>query len=660
MKQTTIPKRSEVARGDKWNLDSLFADDDAWNAGLADFKTRAAKVNAFRARLTATTPATGTAPDARADADLADALAQCLAALSDAERLAERLGNYAFLQKSADEGDAANLDRVGRYMMAASAFEAETSWLVPAIQALPENRLREWAGCAPAGEMTDSAPAGDANDSGTKTANSRESAGTHAPAKTPASENANPRFADYRVWLEKLLRLKPYILSEKEERILALQIESHGTPSQAFSVLTNVDLDFGTVNTADGPQPLSQTTFTSFLENPDRAVRKEAYEKFYATYDAHKNTIATLYSGSVNQDVALARIRGYSSARAMELFPDRVNEAVYDNLVATVRANLAPLHRYYALRKKVLKVDELRHWDVYVPLVADVKRVTPYAEAVDLVAEAVAPLGSEYVDTIRSGLLGGWVDRYENKGKRSGAFSSGGYEGSPYILLNYKEEVLRDVFTMAHEGGHSMHSHYSARSNPFMSYNYTIFEAEVASTFNEDLLFRHLLKTATDKKMKAYLLCNRASDILATLYRQTMFAEYENTTHALVESGTPLTSELLRSEYRKLLEAYFGPEMVFEETSDLEGLRIPHFYNAFYVYKYATGISASLALAERVSSGGTAERDDYFKFLKSGGSRYPIDALNVAGVDMATPAPVEAACRSFAKILDELEKTLEA
>ena len=646
MKQTTIPKRSEVVQSDKWNLDSLFTDDTAWNAGLADFKTRSGRVNAFRARLTAQAPAPGTTPDATAAADLADALALCLDALSDAEQLAERLGNYAFLMKSADEGDAANLDRVGRYMMAASAFEAETSWLVPAIQALPEKLVREWAGCAPSGESTDGPDS--------KTDGARENAET--PAKTPAS--GDPRFADYRVWLEKLLRLKPYILSEKEERILALEIESHQTPQTAFSVLTNVDLDFGTVNTAEGPKPLSQTTFTTFLENPDRAVRKEAYEKFYATYDAHKNTIATLYSGSVNQDVAMARIRGYASAREMELFPDRVSEAVYDNLVSTVRANLAPLHRYYTLRKKVLGLDELRHWDVYVPLVANVTRVTPYAEAVDLVAAAVAPLGGEYVDTIRSGLLGGWVDRYENKGKRSGAFSSGGYEGSPYILLNYKEEVLRDVFTMAHEGGHSMHSHYSARGNPFMSYNYTIFEAEVASTFNEDLLFRHLLKTTTDPKMKAFLLCNRASDILATLYRQTMFAEYENTTHALVESGTPLTSELLRAEYRKLLEAYLGPEMVFEETSDLEGLRIPHFYNAFYVYKYATGISASLALAERVSSGGKAERDDYFKFLKSGGSRYPIDALKVAGVDMASPAPVEAACRSFAKILDELERTL--
>jgi len=224
--------------------------------------------------------------------------------------------------------------------------------------------------------------------------------------------------------------------------------------------------------------------------------------------------------------------------------------------------------------------------------------------------------------------------------------------------MNYKEDVLRDVFTLAHEGGHSMHSWYSARNNPFMSYNYTIFEAEVASTFNEDLLFRHLMKTSDDPKMRAFLLSTRASDILATLYRQTMFAEYEHTAHALVESGTPLTADLLRAEYRKLLEAYFGPAMVFEEASDLEGLRIPHFYNAYYVYKYSTGISASLALAERVCSGGKAEREDYFAFLKSGGSRYPIDALRVAGVDMESPAPVEAACRSFASIVDELERTL--
>jgi len=600
MKQTTIPARSEVAPGDTWNLASLFESDEQWNGELARFSGLAAAVNAFK-------PAFAS-PDKLSAGTFAD----CLDAYAQAQQLGEKLSNYAFLKKSADESDAANLDRFGRYMMAASAFEAETSWLVPALQTIPDS----------------------------------------------LAKSADARLEAYRVWLDKLLRLKPYILGEKEERILALKIEGDQAPRTAFSALTNVDMDFGTVDTKDGPKPLSQTTWSRLMEDPDRAVRKDAYLKFYAAFDAHKNTIASLYAGSVNQDVALARIRGYESARAMALFPDKVDETVYDNLVSTVRSNLDALHRYYALRKRVLGLDELRHYDVYVPLVQAVKQTTPYEDAVGLIGKAVAPLGDEYVQTLTKGLLGGWVDRYENRGKRSGAFSSGGYEGDPYILMNYKDEVIRDVFTLAHEGGHSMHSWYSARSNPFMSYNYTIFEAEVASTLNEDLLFRHLLKHAGSAQMRAYLLSTRASDILATLYRQTMFAEYEHRTHALVESGTPLTAELLRSEYRKLLEAYFGPLMQFEEQSDLEGLRIPHFYNAFYVYKYATGISASLALAQRISNGGKSERDDYFRFLKSGGSRYPIEALRVAGVDMLSPEPVEAACAEFARIVAELDAAL--
>ncbi|HAH61934.1 MAG TPA: oligoendopeptidase F, partial [Treponema sp.] len=264
-----------------------------------------------------------------------------------------------------------------------------------------------------------------------------------------------------------------------------------------------------------------------------------------------------------------------------------------------------------------------------------------------------------YTDRLCAGLKGGWADRYENKGKRSGAFSSGVYTGNPFILLNYKEDVIRDVFTMAHEGGHSMHTWYSVHANPYMQYNYTIFEAEVASTFNEELVFEYLLKRAGSDDMKAYLLAMRAGDILATLQRQTMFAEYELKTHELVESGTPLSAEVLRRTYRTLLEQYFGPEMHFESNSDMEGLRIPHFYNAFYVYKYATGISAALALAKRVLGGGTAERNDYFKFLKSGGSRYPIESLKVAGVDMEQTAPVQAACDTFAGMVNQLETLLK-
>lgn len=598
MKHSTIPTRAEVSPGDCWNLDSLYSGDEAWEADLTRFSGASTDINALRDSLS---------PERTR-------LLPLLERYRDAQLLGETLGNYAFLKKSSDEGDAKNLDRMGRFMMAASAFEAQTSWFIPALQAMDETALRTLA--------------------------------------------AEEDFAEYRVWLEKLLRLKPYILSEKEERILALQGEALQTSKNAFSILTNVDLDFGSVVTPEGEKPLSQTTWSAFMENPDRSVRKAAYEAFYGVYEAHANTIAALYAGSVNRDVAAARIRGYPSAREMELFPDRVPVQVYDNLVSTVRQNLAPLHRYYSLRKRVLGLEELRHYDVYVPLVPKASRATTYGEAVGLIGEALAPLGEDYVNALSQGLLGGWVDRYENKGKRSGAFSSGGFKGEPYILMNYKEEVLRDVFTLAHEGGHSMHSRYSAANNPFMSYNYSIFEAEVASTFNEDLLFRHLMKTSGDPKVRSYLLASRAGDILATLYRQTMFAEYEAATHRLVEEGTPLTAELLRSEYRTLLETYFGPEMHLEETSDLEGLRIPHFYNAFYVYKYATGISASLALAERVACGGSAERDAYFSFLKSGGSRYPIDALRVAGVDMESPEPIAAACAAFERIVTELEAIL--
>jgi oligoendopeptidase F len=327
-------------------------------------------------------------------------------------------------------------------------------------------------------------------------------------------------------------------------------------------------------------------------------------------------------------------------------------------LISTISGKLDTLHHYYSLRKRALKLPQLRHYDVYAPLVPDVKKITTWNEAVDLVCNSLEPLGSEYTSTLRTGLLGRWADRYENKGKRSGAFSAGCFTGDPYILMNYKEDSIRDVFTLTHEGGHSMHTWYSVNSNPFMHYNYTIFEAEVSSTFNEELLFRYLEKEFDNKELRLYLVNKRADDLLSTLYRQTMFAEFEKITHELEENGIPLTVELLRAEYRKLLEKYFGPEMVLEETSDLEGLRIPHFYRAFYVYKYATGVSAALALAERVLSGGYKEKDDYFTFLKSGGSRFPIEALKAAGVDMSSPEPVNAACETFAHLVNELEKML--
>jgi oligoendopeptidase F len=395
------------------------------------------------------------------------------------------------------------------------------------------------------------------------------------------------------------------------------------------------------------------------MENPSRDIRRAAYKAFYSRFNAHKTTLAALYAGSVKQDAIRARLRNFPSARAAALFPDKVGEDVYDRLISTVGENLEPLHRYYRLRRRVLGLDELRHYDVYVPLVPGIRRRTGWEEAVNLVSSALAPLGDEYVEILRGGLLGGWADRYENKGKRSGAFSAGSYTGNPYILMNYKDDAIRDVFTLAHEGGHSMHSWYSARANPFTHYNYTIFEAEVASTFNEELLFRQLEKTAgNDEQLQRYIVNKRADDFLSTLYRQTMFAEFEKRSHELEEAGTPLTLELLREEYRKLLEKYFGPDMTFEEESDLEGLRIPHFYRAFYVYKYATGISAASSLAERVLAGAGAEREAYFGFLKSGGSRYPLESLAAAGVDMSGPEAVKAACGAFSRLVDRLEALL--
>ncbi|GHV82049.1 oligoendopeptidase F [Spirochaetia bacterium] len=604
MANEKIPLRSEVDPKDTWDLSKLFSNDEAWNAGLASLEKLAERIPGFQGTL----------------GKSAESLADYLDFSRDFGLLEERLGSYSGLRQTEDEGDNAARTMSGKFAMAAARAHAASSWDAPEIQAIPEAAM--------------------------------------------AAFLEHPRLAEYRIYLKKLLRFKPYILSDKEERIIALHAEGEQLSSDAFSVLTNVDFDFGEIDTAEGKRPLSQSTWSVFMENPDRELRRRAYRQFYHHFETHKTTLAALYGGSVKNDVIRARIRGFPSALEEALFPDNVPQAVYDNLVSTVNANLEPLHRYYALRKRILKVEELRHYDVYVPITGTASKRTTWNEAVDLLSASLVPLGDEYVNTLCSGLRARWADRYENRGKRSGAFSAGAYTGEPYILMNYKEDSIRDVFTMAHEGGHSMHSWYSAANNPFMQYSYTIFEAEVASTFNEELLFRYLrdhsnqVGSLDTKELKLYLVNKRADDILSTLYRQTMFAEFEKRSHELEESGVPLTADTLRAEYRALLVKYFGPAMVFENESDLEGLRIPHFYHAFYVYKYATGISASLALAERVLSGGKREQEDYFTFLKSGGSRFPIESLKIAGVDMSTPAPVEAACKIFGRLVDELDQLI--
>ena len=600
MSNTTIPARKNIPESDKWDLSSIYKSNEEWEENLKVLPSLTEKVVQYKGRL----------------GESSDVLLEALKALEEAELRMETVYHYASLQHEADEDDSSATDRDGRAMMAYTRMMSDLSFIDPEIQSVDETKLRKWISL--------------------------------------------PEFKDYKIYIEKLLHFKKYILSEKEERILSLQMQPAQTPYNAFSVLSNVDMNktFGTVNVCGEERPLTETTWSVFMENQDRKVREEAYKKFYKKFEEHQNTIAALYAGNVNQDVFLMRARGYSSSLEMALFGNKVPVSVYHNLIDCVHKNLVPLHEYYALRKKVLGVDELRHYDVYVPLVKSVETKTSYDEAVEICRKALSPLGTEYTDRLCDGLKNGWVDRYENVGKRSGAFSSGSYIGNPYILLNYKDDVIRDVFTMAHEGGHSMHSWYSVHNNPFMCYDYTIFEAEVASTFNEELVFEYLLKNAETKEMRAYLLSMRAGDILATLYRQTMFAEFELKAHELVEGGTPLTAELLRKIYRELLELYFGPEMHFEPNSDMEGLRIPHFYSSFYVYKYATGISAALALAKRVTEGGAKEREDYFAFLKSGGSRYPIESLRIAGVDMEKTKPVQDACDEFAKVIAELKEIL--
>lgn len=593
-----IPLRSEVPETDKWDLSSIYKSNLEWENALSEIPVLTEKVVQFKGKL-------GSCPET---------FLYALKAFEQAELKMETVYHYASLQHEADEDDSEATDREGRAMMAYTKMQSEISFMNPEILAIPEKSLKEWISA--------------------------------------------PEFKDYKIYVEKLMHFNSYTLSEKEERILSLQAQPAETAYNAFSVLENVDLNrqFGSVNVNGEEKPLTQTTFTTLLKNQDRKVRETTYRQFYKKFEDFQNVISALYAGNVNQDVFRVRARGYDSCLQAALYGNKVPLSVYHNLIDCVHKNIKTLHEYYSLRKKIMGLQELRHYDVYVPLVKSVKMQHSYDESVEIIRNALAPLGTEYTERLCSGLKNGWVDRYENAGKRSGAFSSGSYIGDPYILLNYDENDIRDVFTMAHEGGHSMHSWYSVHNNPFLSYDYTIFEAEVASTFNEELVFEYLLKNAKTEDEKKYLLAMRADDILATLHRQTMFAEFELKTHELVENGTPLTAMLLRKTYRELLEFYFGPEMHFEENSDMEGLRIPHFYNAFYVYKYATGISAALALARRVTSGGEKERDDYFEFLKSGGSRYPIESLRIAGVDMESTEPVQAACDTFKDIVEELKK----
>ncbi|PYK86619.1 MAG: oligoendopeptidase F [Verrucomicrobia bacterium] len=601
MTSTGVQTRADIAESDKWDLRRLFVDVSKWQEDFAWVQQTYPRLRDWKGRV----------------GETAKSLANCLEFEKALELKIERLYHFASLQLAEDSANNEYLARIGQVQNLLTKVGEAAAFVVPEIQAIDDQKLAKF--------MVD------------------------------------PALADWRIKLHKIRRMKPHVLSEPEERILALGSVALSGYDDTFSQLTDVDMKFGVLTDETGREkPLTQSSFGSFLVKRDYELRKRAFHQFYEEFQDHQYTLATSLAYSVKADVFRARARNYSSALESALFPDDVPVEVYDGLIASVRANLKPLFRYFDLRRRVLGLSELHHYDTYVPLVAEIETHINFDEAVEKVIAALQPLGKEYVDVLSEGLRGRWCDRYETKGKRSGAFSSGSYGAPPYILMNYKEDVFADVYTLAHEAGHSMHTWFSQKSQSFQDYEYPIFLAEVASTFNEELLTHHLLEQTSDPKMRAYIINRQIDDIRGTVFRQTMFAEFEKIIHAIEENGDALTLEVFKSEYHKLLEAYFGQNFVLDPQLDLECLRIPHFYSSFYVYKYATGISAAVALAERVLSGKPGSVDAYLGFLRSGGSKFPLETLKVAGVNMGTSAPVESTLKLFERRLSELEGLLLA
>ncbi len=596
-----IPHRKDVPDAHRWDLTPLFAADSSWQEEFAAVQDRLKGYARFRGKMG------GSAQDLKA------ALEYHLAVT----RRIERLYTYAHLRSDEDKSNQQHLSLYRKAVNLHTRASELSSFMTPEIQAI-------------AGEVM----------------------------QTFLSD---PVLRPFRFYLEKILRYKPHTLGEPEEQILAMSGEVGQAASQIFGQLDNVDLNFGMIVEEDGSEvELSHGNFMTFLLHSNRSIRKQAFDRYYRPYEALKNTLGTALSCSNKKDFFYARARNFPNCRAAGLFADNVPDALIDNLITTVRTHLGPLFKYFQFRRKALGLDTLHLYDTYVPIVAGIEFRMSYEEAMAVAIQALKPLGSEYTRILAQGLAGGWVDRYENRGKRSGAYSSGCYDSPPYILLNYEERNLNSLYTLVHEAGHSMHSYYANHNQPYVDHQYTIFVAEVASTFNENLLSRYLMKYyRDDPRMKAFILNREIDNIRATFYRQTMFAEFENRTHQLVEDNEPLTLEQITDLYRELLETYFGDTVVIDPALELECLRIPHFYSAFYVYKYATGISAAIALAERVCNGGKADRQAYLDFLKLGGSQFPLEELQQAGVDMRSPAPAEMTVNHFDYLLDRLMSEID-
>ena len=598
----SLINRDQVPVEHTWNLIPLYASPEAWNQEFTALEDRVPTIHHYQGRL----------------AESAATLAEALACYLDLSQVIEKLFTYAHLASDVDTTDNDAMARSQQAMILYTRISALCSYITPELISIPTEKL--------------------------------------------SSLLADKALAPYRRMVEDIVRYKPHTLSHQEEMLLAQGAEVFGSCQKIFSQLNNADLTFGTVKVDGEEKSLTHGTYQLFLRHKDREVRRTAYQQYYRVFDDHKHTITAALTGSIKKDCYLAQVKKYPSALEASLFADNVQVKVYDNLISTVSNNLGPIHRYYELRRKRSGLSKLAIYDTYLPLVADVKTVHSFEAGSKMLIDSLAPLGKEYTRILAAGLgPDRWVDRYENKGKRSGGYSSGCYESNPYILMNYKDESLNDLYTLTHEAGHSMHSYYSRKNQSYQDHGYAIFVAEVASTFNEQLLTKHLRdQYRNDRMMLAYLINHQLDDIKATLFRQTMFAEFERTTHARNEAQEPLTLDTYRNLYRELLKKYFGPAVEVEDVDTLEFLRIPHMYSAFYVYKYATGISAAVSLARDVLGGAKGAVDRYLAFLKTGCSKFPLDLLKDAGVDMTSPAPIKTAIDEFARLLEELEGLLEA
>ena len=590
-----IPERSQIAPEYTWNTADLYPTDQAWQEDFSRLQAMVPQLAAYAGRL----------------GESADTLYQYVTLEQEAGELLVKLMDYAQRKSDEDTRVPQYQAMVGKITSQYVALSQAVSFEIPEVLRIPTETLERFYGEKPELEL-------------------------------------------YRRYFAIIQDRREHTLSDSEEKLLAGVGELAQAPDDIFSKLADADLTFPDAVDGKGEQhPLSNGSYTLLMASEDRALRKSAFENLYAVYGGVKNTMAATLSAQVKQLQFFAAARKYPSALAASLDGTRVPEAVYHNLISTVRANLDKMHRYVRLRKKLLGVDDLHMYDVYAPMVSGIDAKIPYEEARETVYQAVAPLGREYQAIIREGLDNRWIDVYENVGKRSGGYMSGSMV-HPYILLNYQDD-LDGMFTLAHELGHAVHSYLSNKTQPTVYRDYVIFVAEVASTCNEALLMEHLLKNTTDKRRRAWLINHFLEQFKGTLYRQTMFAEFELRMGELSAQGETLTADLLSREYRALNEAYFGPDMVSDDQIALEWSRIPHFYYNYYVFQYATGYSAAIALSRRILKEGEPAVKDYLEFLSGGCSKDPIDLLKGAGVDMASPQPIQAALDLFDSLLDEME-----